>query len=274
MRILSIDQKAFHEFPYLGAAKDRTVERRTLPFLAATVDRLPEGIDGLVVASDLQGYGRRRHGEASHQLLGVVLPEEFEILAKAGRIPPLDRIGVLLAGDLYAKPAMERRGGRGDVREVWRSFARLFRWTCGIAGNHDLFGESPADLKAFLREPRIHLLDGELVVLDGLRIAGVSGVIGNPRKAFHKDESEFIGQIELALCEDPNLLILHQGPDTIDPPRRGSPEVRRALTGSRDVLVVCGHCPWEDVIAELPDGGPRVLNVCERVVFLQRGKQP
>ena len=54
-------------------------------------------------------------------------------------------IGVLLAGDLYTVPALDRRGGSGDVTAVWRAFGDEFSWVVGVAGNHDTFG---ADLFA------------------------------------------------------------------------------------------------------------------------------
>ena len=52
-------------------------------------------------------------------------------------------IGVLLAGDFYTVPALDRRGGSGDVTAVWKAFGDESSWVVGVPGNHDTFGEDP-----------------------------------------------------------------------------------------------------------------------------------
>ncbi len=47
-------------------------------------------------------------------------------------------VAALLAGDFYTVPALDKRGGTGDVTDVWRAFGECFAW---VAGNHDLFGD-------------------------------------------------------------------------------------------------------------------------------------
>ena len=61
-------------------------------------------------------------------------------------------MGLLLCGDLYVRPALDARGGLGDVRPVWRAFARHFRWVAGVPGNHDAFG-TPSERTAFANLP-------------------------------------------------------------------------------------------------------------------------
>lgn len=56
-----------------------------------------------------------------------LLAEELEELAQAGLVPPQWESGLLLAGDLYGVPGSLKRGGSGDVGEVWRAFAERFR---------------------------------------------------------------------------------------------------------------------------------------------------
>ncbi|MDV7390080.1 hypothetical protein RZS08_01950, partial [Arthrospira platensis SPKY1] len=112
-------------------------------------------------------------------------------LAELAVIPALDRCGALLAGDLYAAPGADKMGATGDVRPVWRAFARHLRWVAGVAGNHDLFGDRGAQA-GLAREPGLHLLDGDAVTLDGLRIAGVGGICGRPGKPNRRPPEAFL----------------------------------------------------------------------------------
>jgi hypothetical protein len=66
-----------------------------------------------------------------------------------------------------------------------------------------------------------------------------------------------------------DLLVLHHGPDARRGELRGHPEVRRALDGSGELLVVCGHVFWPEPLTDLR-GGAQVLNVDGRVVLLER----
>ncbi len=47
------------------------------------------------------------------------------------------------------------------------------------------------DLIEFKQQPGIHFLDGDLSEADGLMIAGLSGIIGNPERPFRRTELEF-----------------------------------------------------------------------------------
>lgn len=106
-----------------------------------------------------------------------MLADGLEVLSELGEVPPLDRVGVILAGDLFARPGLDRRGGSGDVRAVWLALARRCRWVAGVAGNHDLFGPKPSvpDFQVFCQSPGVHFLDGDVAELEGLRIGGLSG---------------------------------------------------------------------------------------------------
>jgi 3',5'-cyclic-AMP phosphodiesterase len=191
MRILSVDIRGapLDVIPYVSAIRGGGSELAALPVLRATVDELPADVAAIVVASDLQGVELTRQPGVVPRLLGEVLAARLGDLAARGRLPPLDQIGVILAGDLYA--AISRRGGLGDVRAVWRAFAERFRWVVGVAGNHDHFG-SPSDQAQFAGEPRVGLLDASVVTLDGLHIGGVSGIVGDPRRPFRRSEDELV----------------------------------------------------------------------------------
>ncbi len=94
-----------------------------LPIHTAVADGLPYDLDAIIATADLQG--RETFQQANGQplrLLGEVLPDVLvsEILPSIGLHDP-QRIAVLLAGDFYTVPALDRRGGSGDVTVFgWR----------------------------------------------------------------------------------------------------------------------------------------------------------
>jgi 3',5'-cyclic-AMP phosphodiesterase len=234
------------------------------------VDQLPENLDAIVLTGDLQG--RELCGETGGwgRLLGESVPEQCRELSEAGLLPPLGRIGAILAGDFYTCEQMDKRGGSGDVRQVWSSFASCFRWVAGVAGNHDVFGKSVStpDIKLSLQHPQTHFLDDDSVELDGLKIAGLSGVVGNPNKPLRRSEVDFAKTSTRLANTQPDLLVMHDGPDG-DAGQLGWPSVKSALELASPVLVVRGHAFWDSPLVTLKNG-TQILNVDSRVVILQR----
>lgn len=275
MRIVSIDTEPFDELPALNATGRGGIEEIRVPLLRAAVDALPEGLDAIVAAADLQALDLPT-GDLPQRLLGEALAERLVALAERGDLPSPDRTGVLLAGDLYTVPDLARRGGSGDVRSVWLAFAERFRWVAGVLGNHDELGPRNRDLARFGRTRRVHVLDAEVRDLDGVRVGGVAGIIGNPTRLNRQDLGTFLAKIETVMAEGADVLVLHEGPDALRPDGaglRGSAEVRETLEGaglSRPPLVVCGHSWWPVPLITLA-GGVQVLKVDARVVVMQRG---
>ncbi len=268
MRILSVEKGPPQwSLSYLNAAPRGGSMPAELPILRGTVDSLPGELMGLLVTSDLQGVAPLPSDGGALALLGQVLAEHLQTLAEAGDIPPLRHIGVLLAGDLYSAPAGDQRGATGDVRRVWQAFTERFRWVAGVGGNHDLFG-TPRERERFTTQPGVHFLDGTAAELDSLRIGGVSGIIGNPKKPCRRDEETFFEMLERALFSHPELLVLHEGPDVPRTRRPGTPSIREQIeVARRDLLVICGHSHWHEPLAHL-DSGCQVLNVDARAVLL------
>lgn len=267
MDITHLSCEPVHVIPYVNAARGGGVERAILPVLAGTA-MLPGALDALVVTSDLQGvvFDPGMGGESA--LLGISVADDVRELMGALDLGRPERTGVLLAGDFYAAPEGDERGASGDVREVWTAFAARFRWVAGVSGNHDRFG-TERDQRRFGSSPRIHLLDGAARTLDGLRVGGVSGIMGNPRKPMRREPLVFLDQIEHVVETGLDVLVLHEGPDG-DRKQRGSAFVRDALETCDVPLTVCGHSHWPHPIAELGPGR-RVLNVDARVVILTKG---
>ncbi|RKH34852.1 metallophosphoesterase [Corallococcus praedator] len=268
MRILTLDTVPMHAWRYLNAAPRGGTETQLLPLLRGTVDTLPEGVEALLVTSDLQGVAPHPRQEGAVALLGEVLADALALLGEEDTLPPSGHIGVVLAGDLYSAPGANVRGASGDVRSVWWAFAEHFRWVVGVAGNHDTFG-SPREQARFQQQPGLHLLDGGTIDLEGLRVGGVGSIMGRGDKQGRREEPDQLRLLEDALSHSPDMLVLHQGPDVPGTQLRGSTAIRLALPEREAPLVVCGHAHWETPLATLP-GGAQVLNVDSRVVLLQR----
>ena len=238
----------------------------------AFVAGLPEQLDALFVASDLQGFATASCG--SSLLLGYSVAEELLAHARAHCIDPA-RVGVLLAGDLYARADLTRRGGIGDVRGVWRAFAQRFAFVAGVAGNHDAFGDAPGDLAAFAQEAGVYLLDVGTPGLDlgadchGLRIAGVSGIVGNPDKPWRKTQEQLRAAVRQALALQPDVLMLHQNPALPDVRRADHGWLTDELAAAARGIVVFGHSFCQRSLVELADC--QLLATEGRAFWLERG---
>lgn len=265
MRILDIASVPFWEIAYVSAEVGGASRATTLPLVLGTVDVPPSGVGALLVCSDLQGRARAASGASPASLLGEALATDLTLLAESDEIPATQHIGILLLGDLFADADAAIRGAHGEVGAVWRSFAAECRWVVGVAGNHDLIGQPPV-----LGQENAHLLDGRVVTVDGLRVGGISGVIGSAKagRGWRRDESSFVGAMRAVLRASPEILLLHQGPDGGTPEQPGHPAMREALERAGQVLTLCGHVHWPAPLATL-QGGSQVLNVDGRAVLLR-----
>ncbi len=277
MKILEISQEPLHRIPYMNIGTESRVVTEQLCIYGGTVDELPGCVSGLIIASDLQGRDKRRGASGERRLLGEVLADELRTMSRIGKLPVVDSLGVVLAGDLWARPLESlKRGGSGDVRGVWKAFSNAgFRWTVGVAGNHDVIGEkgpSLPDMHAFLREPGIHFLDGNSVELDGMVVAGVSGVIGNPRRNFRRAESDYVETACRLVEQSCDMLILHEGPAAPGRGLVGCELLTELLEVLPPTLIVRGHKAWDPWFVMLRNGSP-VLNVDAKVVVLTSLKE-
>jgi len=267
MRVLSVEARPLHRIPYLNAARRGGTESRALPILAASLDRFPSTLDGILLASDLQGIASDWRAGGVSRLLGEEVADCYVELSAAGAVPAPERTGVVLAGDLYSVPAANKRGGHGDVRDVWRAFSNRFRWVVGVEGNHDGFG-SERQRARFEREPGIHLLDGQVVELDGWRFGGVGRVIGRYQKLGRREEGDFLAALDLVLECNPDVVVLHEGPQGRLPDQRGRELIGERLDKSPVPLVVCGHVHWPDPLHPVSEDRA-ILNVDSRAILLR-----
>jgi Icc-related predicted phosphoesterase len=267
MRVLSINSKPIIEIPFLNAGRGPGgfYEDR-LPIQEAIVDRLPDGVSAIIATADIQGRERFQDSPyARPRLLGEALPSRLATEIVVGLGLNDGHMGILLAGDLYTVPALDRRGGSGDVTAVWRAFGDEFSWVVGVAGNHDTFGADPMAAPRF--PSHLHYLGNDRVEIAGLQIAGLGGIIGNPRRPRRRSDDQFVECLTSLLQHPTDVLITHDGPNDPVEGQRGSPTVRSVLERLKPPLVVRGHAHWNQPLTQL-SGGVQVLNVDARVVIL------
>lgn len=254
MKFVSIVEQPFHEISYRSSGKNGEVRHLKLPFYRAYVDHLPDEISALVITSDLQG---RELDSSSNRLLGEVVAEELNILCELGELPTISLIA--LAGDLFDYPDLRGLGGTGDVTDVWNSFANLFRAVVGVLGNHD-------ELDIHMLASNAHVLDGSSIVHAGLRVGGVSGIIGDNGRNQRKPKEQFLSSLRKVISSKNDLILMHQGPeDPVNKPDQ-EPVITKHIESRRECVVAFGHRHWESPFLEI--GNSHALNVDKRVFVI------
>jgi Icc-related predicted phosphoesterase len=274
MRITDWQAKPIHEVPFLHARRGGGVsEESVLAITTAKISGLPASLDGLILTADLQGREllpptnrQRRAGthrpREGRRLLGEVAAECLRRLCGRGELPRADKLGVVLAGDFWAEPGCVRRGGLGKVGPVWAAFGGTSRWVAGVLGNHDQYEHTGPSQK-------VALVDGDTVELDGCRLGGVSGIIGDPHKPRRKSERRYIELLEGVLRGQPDLVVLHEPPEVREGGCLGKAVVHDCLVRQPPTLVVCGHCHWPTPLQTLANG-TQVCNVDSRLIVALR----
>lgn len=233
LRITHVEQTPFYTLAHRTSGPKGAPLRNHLPFHRAYATGLPDEVEALVFASDLQG----REDGGDNRLMGVPVAESVADLAERGVIPQPQ--AVFLCGDLYDYPDCHKRGGTGPVDEVFHGFSMIVPQVVGVLGNHDELSD-PRQL------PRnVQVLDGQVKMAGGLRVGGVSGIVGNPRRHQRRDDEGFLAVMERVTAKKPHLLLLHQGPEDTQRHRRGDPGVALSLATGFAGLTVFGHTHWD-----------------------------
>ncbi|GAA2679141.1 metallophosphoesterase family protein [Actinoplanes palleronii] len=263
LRLLGTETEPVTSLGYRSARRGGGSEHLRLPVDRLRVDRVPDGCDAVLVVSDLQGVAVSPLSGAT-VLLGQAFAEQLEIWAQSELLPAPDRLGVLLAGDLFSAPGADQRGASGPVAEVWRAFATAgCPFVAGVAGNHDEV--DAAEVAGY--GPAVTLLDGDRTGWGACTVAGVSGVSGDPQRPMRRPEPDFLGLVRAVTATPPAVLLLHEGPTGTDQAQRGNPLIRELLESRPPGLTVCGHVHWDQPVARLGDG--HVLNVDARAILLE-----
>lgn len=272
MKIELDDLNPIEKFEYhvvaQGGERDeygnRILTRKELPvYLGAIKGQKIEGVECLIVTSDLQGNVFQ--GDET-KLLGEVLPEFLQLLFEL-EFPEIERgkTGVFLCGDLFAR--LDKRGGLGDVKNVWRAFNKCFGFVVGVAGNHDDFGEAEA-FEKFKREQGIYFLHNQVVKIGNLRVGGISGIIGRADKPFRNEEESHLKQLKKMLLKQPHFVLLHEGPDNLNPELEGNDKIRSVIERSSKNTIFCGHNHWRQTIAD-KENGTQVINADAKCIVLR-----
>lgn len=88
----------------------------------------------------------------------------------------------------------------------------------------------PPTLEALTRPPEnSKVLDGQVVEFDGLKIAGISGIVGNPKRPGRRHESDFLNVLDKLLKQEPHLVVLHESPKGNRPDQFGNPQIAELL---------------------------------------------
>jgi len=269
--MIELNPRPCHEVAGVNVV-DGTVSRVRYPVLEGRTAVMPAGLAALVVVSDLQGRGvPSRYQAEEPPLVGTVIAADVAGWLRERRgIDPAD-CGVILPGDYWSwPPATGKRGGYGDVRPVWDAFADRFRWVVGVPGNHDLFestAQSPPACESW--RSNVHLLNCGTVSLGGLVLGGVGGCVGNPKRPFRFAARDQESRLLDVMAQQPDILIVHQGPVGHGRERPGAALVEEILRlTARPTLVLCGHEHWDYRLVDV--GACRVLNAHETVCILGR----
>lgn len=256
--------------PFLNAGKGPgSFYEDQIPVHLARSRQLPDGLSALVVTADLQGRERfHESGGRPIRLLGEVVPQRLidEVLPNLGHSDP-SNVGVILAGDFYTVPALDKRGGTGDVTSVWNAFGRDFAWVAGVAGNHDLFGPN-RETRPSAFASHMHFLDEDIRTIDGLTLAGLGGIIGNPTKPQRRTEERYLAALSQLLAARPHVLILHDGPEGTEQGQPGNSRMNELLVMEPPGLVIRGHAHWSEPFSTTGTG-LQILNVDARIVIIE-----
>ena len=248
---------------YRRAARGGGAEYSELPVYVGHCSRLghaTECVAGLILTSDLQGVVTDPETGAN-RLLGLAVPEFLEELGDRRAIPRAERLGVLLAGDLFTPLSGRERGGYGPVTAVWNAFAERFAWVAGVAGNHDDCGHLSED-------PSVGFLDGSTIEIPESRfvIGGVGRVAGAAERRGRRPWEAQQAHLR-SIVDACDLLVLHEGPAD-DANGDGNPKILEKIQGGRPALIHCGHTPWPAPGVGKIGENQTVINTEGRVVIL------
>lgn len=234
----------------------------SLPIYKGKIKGLPENINGIVVTSDLQGVVIQND---ENILLGEILADNLKLIFEI-YFPKINinRTIAFLCGDLYAD--LIKRGQSGSPTKVWEKFASVFGQTIGITGNHDKFN----NIEDLYKIKNAKLLVNEIFEIEGLKIAGLSGIIGRPDKNFRLQETNYLKSLSNLLSKKPNILLTHLSPQISDENLQGDENITKILENGNTTTLFCGHSHWEYNKAFDMKNETQILNADKKVFILTK----
>ena len=233
-----------------------------LPIYKGMIEGLPQNIDSIIVTSDLQGICK--FDSVKMMLLGEVLAESLALIYDLD-FPQINpkKSWAFLCGDLYAN--LEKRGSSGNPTKVWQAFATYFDRVIGIAGNHDDF-QNGIDIVKNIEN--VYFLENEVFELDGLKIAGLSGIIGRKDKNFRLEENDYLKSFEKILKEQPDVVLTHLSPNIEESGFLGEVKMTQILEKYSENLLFCGHSHWDTQQPVMLKNRTQILNADSKVFIL------
>ena len=271
-------ERPIYTFYYKTLDRSGKAALRPFTIYRSYITGLPEGLDGLLLFSDLQGVDPapekpgliksitdRLTGKTDRMppSLTKLLITNLQFLETIQEVPPRKSTGVLNCGDLHVDKTLRKRGGIGDVTDRWLQFTDQYKWVAGVMGNHDL-----VDMEILSRRDNCFFLDKEIRDFDGLTIGGISGVTGNPDKPNRRPIDKFLDAFKSMAKQAPDILVMHEGPHHPQSGGLGQPALDPLLKTTSIPLIAFGHVAWEGM-GHHPYTGGHLLNVDSKAVVLQ-----
>ncbi len=262
IRINEILEKPIEEIPFLTISQNSFEPQiYNLPIYVGFVENLPKTVDAIVATSDLQGIVIQNDKEI---LLGEILAKTFPILFEM-YFPNLElkRSIAILCGDLYTN--LLKRGTSGNPINVWKEFSEIFKWTIGVAGNHDDFGDRIDELNQLTN---VKLLLNETISVDKLTISGLSGIIGRSDKNFRLRDIDYYNSITKLIKKNPDFLLTHLSPAINSKQFIGDEKLTVILENGNPLISFCGHVHWDTNHPVVLANETQVLNLDTKVYIL------
>ena len=88
------------------------------------------------------------------------------------------------------------------------------------------------------------MLINDIFEIEGLKIGGLSGIIGRTDKNFRLQETDYLKALSNLLSKKPNILLTHLSPQILDENLQGEENITKILENGNITTLFCGHSNW------------------------------
>ena len=110
----------------------------------------------------------------------------------------------------------------------------------------------------------------EIFEIEGLKIGGLSGIIGRADKNFRLQETDYLKALSNLLSKKPNILLTHLSPQISDEGFQGDENITKILKNGNTTTLFCGHSHWEYNKAFDMKNETQILNADTKVFILTK----
>ncbi|PHS12937.1 MAG: hypothetical protein COA86_17790 [Kangiella sp.] len=266
MQIEQIDRLPFETTYYNAPLGNGEMGVQPLLWINGKSNKLPVSIEALVITSDLQGVSMPSENNNAQTLANEFI-DTLLLMSEIGDLPGLDKILLILAGDLFASLTDNRRGLSGNIFPFLKRVADLKELqSLVVLGNHDQLESEEKEILD--KHSNFHLLDNKTIDIGGVIFGGIDGVIGSNGKPNRVTPENYLKQIKKLKQQNTDVLILHEGPLIETENLLGNEFITNYLVHNSFPLVVSGHAHWNTISAKLSDS--QILNVDSRVLVIHQ----